>query len=245
MTKLLYLDEQELFKSTAHVTKITTEDSLMLVELDQTIFYPQGGGQPCDQGTISGSTAQMLVESVKKEGDAVVHKGKMLNGSFTVEENVLLAIDKQRRNFHSRLQTAGHVIDACLFALGITGLVPSKGYHFPDGPFDEYIGTLEHPEQLQTDVEQRANLLIKENRKVIIRYVEPENVEKECGYKPTFVPSIGKVRLVEIYGFPPIPCGGTHVRALGEIGPMTIKKISSKKGISRIAYQLAKNNNIV
>jgi len=221
MTELLYLRDQFTTTAAAQVEKIVIDDTVSLI-LNATIFYPQGGGQPCDTGTIASTTAKFQVTSVKKIDGIVNHFGRFLHGEMHPKETVTLSIDASKRKLHSRLQSAGHLVDAALHSLGLTHLEPLKGYHFPDGPYNEYQGIIDNPEEMKGKIEREANLLINRGLPVIV----------------TFAPD-GKTRFVTIKGYPPIPCGGTHVTSLQEIGSLTIRKLRSTKGLTRIAYAIA------
>ncbi len=101
--------------------------------MDGTIFYPQGGGQPYDQGVIESAKGKFLVEEVRFVDGIVKHIGMFERGSFEKGDEVTCHVDKARRDLHSRLHSAGHIVDMGMTELGL-GWIPGKGYHFPDGP---------------------------------------------------------------------------------------------------------------
>lgn len=110
-------------------------------------------------------------------------------------------------------------------------------HHFPDGPYVEYEGELGEVdiEKLKADLEATCNQLIQENRKTSIKFMDKEGMAKVCHFVPDYLPE-GKPARVVFYGDYGVPCGGTHVSQLGDIGKMIIRKIKAKKGKIKIAY---------
>lgn len=81
-TKLLYLEDFNLLQSEAVVTDISRDGERDIVVLDQTVFYPQGGGQPYDRGTIESPSKKFIIEEVRFADGIVKHIGKFEQGSF-------------------------------------------------------------------------------------------------------------------------------------------------------------------
>lgn len=225
-TILLYLSDMFLYKTSAKVVDlIETEDKKVAVLLDQTIFYPQGGGQPCDKGLIKSKDGAIFdVTEVWIKDGIVHHVGSFQKGNFQAEMNVQLEINKELRKLHSKNHTAGHLIDFGLNNLGIQ-LVSGKGYHFPVGPYVEYCGTLEQEEreQLIEPLQETINKIISLNLPVAIKATQ-----KDKNSQP--------MRSMLIHPYPAIACGGTHVGSTGEIGKIVIRKIKNEKGNLRISY---------
>jgi Ser-tRNA(Ala) deacylase AlaX len=236
MTKLEYLDDTYQFQSEAKVIEIKTTEKGIAVILDKTIFYPQGGGQPADNGKIVSDNAIFTVTDVRMdETGTVLHFGKFENGNFNNGDSVKLAIDIDRRKLNARLHSAGHLIDVAAAKTGLNWLKATKGYHFSDGPYVEYEGVIENPESYIPIVEKAANDLVEENMNVEIKEFSPE----ETKAKGLYAPEGKSARTVNFHGHEEIGCGGTHVKNSSEIGKITIRKISSKKGNTRIAYSLS------
>lgn len=137
-------------------------------------------------------------------------------------------VDAPRRQLNSRLHSGGHLLDMALVSLGITWK-PGKGYHFPDGPYVEYAGSLEgvDKEKLKTDIEVACRALIAANTPTSIAFLPEGEVN-------------GKPARVVLYGEHRIPCGGTHVNHLGEIGRMSIRKIKQDGPNIRIGYDVSR-----
>ena len=132
-TRLDYFENTYCFSSSAILLEILSlEDGKIALVLDATIFYPQGGGQPFDVGIISNDNGKFEVKEVRMKDGVVHHIGQFISGNFPPNQNVQLQIDVPRREFNARIHSAGHVIDVAMENIGIH-LVPTKGYHFPDG----------------------------------------------------------------------------------------------------------------
>lgn len=220
-TQLLYLQDMCKLNCQAHVVEIIQDADAQKVVLDKTVFYPQGGGQPADKGTIQNQETTFDVQSAFNENGTVYHKGTFQSGSFTPGTVVEVHVDPQVRALHNKNHTAGHLIDYGLANLGYS-LVSGKAYHFPQGPYVEYEGTLEQAEreQLQVSLEKAVNELVQQGLPVIITLLE-NNPNK-------------RAMLVE--GYAPILCGGTHVVNTKDIGYITIRKIKNEKGNLRVSY---------
>lgn len=209
-TKLFYLEDFDLFACDARVVDILEENGRSIILLDQTIFYPQGGGQPYDKGIIERPSAKFLVEEVRFVDGVVKHIGKFESGAFNVGDEVKCSVDSARRALHSRIHSAGHVVDMAVTALNLNW-VPGKGYHFPEGPYVEYVGSLGEMD--------------KEKMKEVFHFV------------PDYIPE-GKPARVVMYGDFGVPCGGTHVGNLGDIRHTIIRKIKAEGAHIRVAYDI-------
>ena len=170
-TTLLYLEDFNLLEAKAKVLDVVEESGKIIVVLDQTVFYPQGGGQPYDKGIINSQFAKFVVGEVRFIDGTVKHIGHFEGGAFSKEEVVGLVVDVERRKLNSRLHSAGHVVDMAIHALGLKW-VPGKGYHFPEGPYVEYIGSSEglDKERLKADIENLCNKFVQEGRKTELRF---------------------------------------------------------------------------
>lgn len=238
MTKLLYLEDWNQLEGKATVTEVTTYQDKPAIVLDQTIMYPQGGGQPWDTGTITGPSGGFKVEAIRFDAGIVYHMGQFTSGSIKAGEAVICAVDKERRILHSRIHSGGHILDMAVLALNLPW-VPGKGYHFPEGPYIEYAGTLGDvdKEKLKADIEAAANKCINENRAVTIRFMPKEKMHEVCHHVPDYLPE-GKPARVVMYGDFGVPCGGTHVNNLGEVGTLAIRKMKQDGDKIKIGYDV-------
>lgn len=124
-----------------------SKHGLYKVMVQSTVFYPQGGGQPSDTGTMVTNGNIFEVRHVQQGSDGIVeHIGDIIQGcisAFTVGTNVNLYLNIELRIINTRLHSAGHAIDAAFYRLGYKDRIhATKGYHFTDGPYVEYSGDL-------------------------------------------------------------------------------------------------------
>lgn len=237
-TKLLYLEDFNLLTCDAKVVDVSEENGRSVILLNQTIFYPQGGGQPYDKGIIEGSPVKFLVEEVRFVNGIVKHIGTFESGTLSVGDGVKCLVDRARRALHSRIHSAGHVVDMTVTAWKLNW-VPGKGYHFPEGPYVEYAGSFDglDKEKLKTDIENLCNKFVNENRETKLFFMDKKKMKEVCHFIPDYIPE-GKPARVVMYGDFGVPCGGTHVGHLGDIRHMIIRKIKADGAHIRVAYDI-------
>jgi len=237
-TKLLYLENMHDLTCTAYVDRVEQKDGRSVVYLDQTIFYPQGGGQPYDTGTIETEDTKFNVEEGRFIEGEVLHIGYFEGRPFIQGEDVHCQIDAERRQLHKRLHSAGHVLDMAVTKLGYDW-IPGKGYHFPDGPYVEYAGSLEglDKDEVISQLNKTMADLIASNPTTEVKFVTLEELHKLCRHVPDNLP-VGKPIRAVMYGDFAVPCGGTHVAALKDIGRVHIRKIKGGDVI-KISYEIS------
>ena len=116
-THLTYMEQSHLSQDTAQVIDvITLEDGRTSLILDKTIFYPQGGGQPYDQGTIKSVAGPGIldVQETRFKDGFVHHIGTLSEGSIKKGQTVSLHLDEERRSLNSKNHPAGHLIDLAI-----------------------------------------------------------------------------------------------------------------------------------
>jgi len=222
-TELLFRDDAYLKTATARV--ISSDDRGL--QLDRTVFYPLGGGQPGDTGSLIRENGERISIVDARKGaalDSVVHVPAAAASRPEVGETLALEIDWDRRYALMRLHTALHVI-SCVVVAPVTG-----GNISPDRArldFDIDMSLLE------------AEKIERETNALIARGVETETVwitDQELEARPDLVKTMsvqpprgaGRVRLLKIPGIDLQPCGGTHVRNIREIGAIRVLKIRSE-----------------
>ncbi len=222
----------------AVVVDVREHEGKIIVVLDQTVFYPQGGGQPYDTGIITSATSEFKVLETRYLNGEVLHIGEFTHERFTAGEKVTCKIDADRRALNTRLHSAGHLVDYALRELNISWKA-AKGYHFPQGPYDEYLGSLDglDKETFLKQLESKCNELIGRDTHTEVRFMSLEEMKDVCLFVPEAIPGNKPGRVV-MYGEKGIACGGTHVAHLGEIGKMIIRKIKQEGPIVRVAYAL-------
>lgn len=239
-THLLYLEDFNLLECQAKVLDVLKEEQRDVVILDRSVFYPQGGGQPYDQGIIESPSGKLLVEEVRFVEGLVKHIGQFESGTIEKDEEVKCVVEKERRQLHSRIHSGGHVLDMAVTALKLPW-IPGKGYHFPNGPYVEYQGSLEDldREKLKADLEELCNKFVAEDRKTTLHFMEKEKMHEVCHHVPDYLPE-GKPARVVMYGDFGVPCGGTHVSQLSELKQMSIRKIKPEGSMIRVSYDVAR-----
>lgn len=227
------------------------DDDAHVVITEKTIFHPQGGGQPSDVGTMTGpSGLSFVVSTVRKDvvrDGQVLHLGKFLSSddgaSSTFKEGDMVeqAIDVDKRLFHSRLHTAGHVLGAAvrhLLESKVEGFDELKASHFPDSASCEFQGLIEG--KWKEPIQARVDEYIAAGMPVEIEWWDVEEF-KNRGLErlmpdQSLVPEGEKFRVVNIVGAEVYPCGGTHVDTTDLCGETRVRKISRSKGQSRVSY---------
>ena len=235
MTELLFREDAYLKTTTARVVAVHERG----LELDRTVFYPLGGGQPGDMGALVRASGERIPIVDTRKGnvvDSVVHIPSAATGLAEVGETVNLEIDWARRYALMRLHTALHVM-SCVVVAPVTGgnMSPDKGRL----DFDIDMSLLD-----AAKIERETNALI-------ARGLDTETVwitDEELDARPDLVKTMsvqpprgaGRVRLLRIPGIDLQPCGGTHVKNIGEIGAIRVLKIRSEgKHNKRVEIALA------
>jgi alanyl-tRNA synthetase len=201
---------------------------------DQTIFYPQGGGQPSDQGVIEIEGQKVAVSFVEFSHGIVRHYVDADAQTPSLNASALFHIDADRRIHHAKLHTAGHFLTHIVEDL-FQDIKAIKGFHFPEGC---YVGL----NALAPDAMQDCMAQINEKMAADIAADLPikaclsdyETINRHTPHLAPFTPKDKPTRIVQIGDYLPLPCGGTHVRSLGELGKVTLTKIKK----DRLSYQL-------
>jgi Ser-tRNA(Ala) deacylase AlaX len=201
----------------------------------QTILYPRGGGQPSDTGTLALEHHEptFTVSLVRKAQDGrILHFGKPVNADaiFVEGQRVIQNVDGDRRDYHSRLHTGGHIVGLAMELL-FPDMKKIKANHAPGEACMEYEGLLynEHKPLIQAKVDE----LVKQDLPILISWVEDGSDLEGRGKNRE-----GPIRVASIGGLDQNPCGGTHVDRTSLAGPITIRKIGRQKGISRVSYEV-------
>ena len=219
MTDRLYYTDSYLKDFDASV--VERVDDGRLVYLDRTAFYPTSGGQPFDTGRLSG----IEVIDVVDEGERIAH---VLAGSLP-EGPTVGQVDWPRRFDHMQQHTGQHLLSAVLADL--------FGYQTIGVHFGQETSTLdlETGKLTQDQVdrsEERANEIVVENRAVDVTF---EEAGSAAGLrKPS--DRLGTLRVITIRDIDRSACGGTHVRATGEIGLIAIRKVERVRKAMRLEF---------
>jgi len=252
-TRLLYLEDTFVLEGTARVVKVLPQKpgvATLDVVLDQTLFYPGGGGQPCDTGVIStASGARYVVERVAPAADnhsVVVHTLSAAKAdALSPGDVVTLAVDAEKRILHAKLHTGGHLLDCCMARIGHP-MEPTKGMHFPTGTYVGYALTSDMPAEKRAAIvgqlNEEAARLIREGSAVRVELVPPAEARSRLGVAelPSYLPRDKPVRFVAVasqaVGY---PCAGTHLKTLAQLNSLTVTKITKKGHELRVSYTVS------
>ncbi len=234
-TITLFRNDAYLKQAKATVVAVTEEGDLVL---DQTLFYPMGGGQPGDRGVIrcAGKRDAVVIDSrnSKQVSGQIIHK--LEGGSELVAgDSVELLLDWEVRYRRMRVHTALHLLSVAL-PFPVTGgaigecLTDAK----IDGRLDFDIAEVAFTKESLT---QQLQAMIDKPATVTTQWItdaeldaQPELVKTMSVQPPR---GAGKVRLVNIDGLDLQPCGGTHLANIAEIGQLRVSKIENKGKINR------------
>lgn len=235
MTELLYQTDSYLQEFEADIVSVLNEDRAIV--LDRTAFYPGGGGQPCDFGTLQVDGLVYPVEKVKKQGDDVLH---FLGGEEalpSIGSTSRGTLDWVRRYKLMRTHTALHVLCGTIFrdyGAQVTGgnMEPLKGHL--DFEFATMRGELVREIDAAINKEAQAGRDIRVN---ILPRDEAFQIPDLIRTKINLLPEgISHVRTIEIVGLDLQADGGTHVRNTSEVGKIRVADYKSKGAINKRIY---------
>lgn len=243
MTKRLYLEDTYLFELDAMIVDSGSDERGAFIILGQTIFYPQGGGQPSDQGFLAGTDFRLYVTMVRNVDADVRHYIQDTVSEPLRGIKVRCLVDKDRRMLNARYHTAGHLLGNVVETI-YHDLKAMKGHSFPKEAYVEFA-RINQPLQSQSNglpdislLQMAINDAITKGHKTEIFEVDKESFEQRFYKLPYPIPDNKAFRVMDIESFPPVPCGGTHLSTISEIGSMAIGKIRAKDNGIRISYEV-------
>jgi misacylated tRNA(Ala) deacylase len=234
-TECLFRDDSYLKQCDARVLAITEQGGIVL---DRTVFYATSGGQPGDSGTLTTADGRKVPIATAVYTDAakseIAHVPAPGAPALKIGDAVTAALDWDQRHARMRMHTALHLLSAALpYAVtgGSVGERESRlDFDIPESGLDK--------DAITTAV----NEMIARNAAVSSRWITDEELAANPGLVKTMSVKppmgTGRVRLIEIAGLDLQPCGGTHVRATGEIGAVRVTQIE-KKGRQNRRVRLA------
>ncbi|WP_444996046.1 alanyl-tRNA editing protein [Aliikangiella sp. IMCC44359] len=224
MSNVLFQNDAYLKNCQAKVVKINSKGGIIL---DQTVFYPTGGGQPGDQGSLTFFDGSVSIATTVKDKDSgeIVHVPNEAQLLPKPGDLVTATIDWEKRYLHMQMHTALHLL-CSIIPCGVTGGQISA--HKSRLDFDAGETILD-----KTQITNQINQLIQNNYSVNSVWVD----DAELDSNPELVRTMsvkpprgnGKLRLLKIgENIDLQPCGGTHVKNTSEIGPISVSKIENK-----------------
>ncbi|AAY61628.1 threonyl and Alanyl tRNA synthetase second additional domain protein [Rickettsia felis str. Pedreira] len=234
MTIQLYLNNTYLFESKASILNYGEDEKGKFIILDQTIFYPQGGGQPSDQGVIQNDYFEANVTLVRQVDTEIRHYIGAASNEIPINSIINCLVDKNRRMLNSRYHTAAHLLGNIVEIL-YPMLKAVKGHSFPGEAYVEFQGDV--PVDV-TQIQNTVDQTIAKNNKTEIFETDPISFEQQFYKLPYIIPENKKFRVMRIGDMAPVPCGGTHLSSTTEIGKILIGKVKLKNNIVRISYEV-------
>jgi misacylated tRNA(Ala) deacylase len=235
MTDLLYLRDAYLRSFDAAVTAVRTDDDgVVSVALDRTAFYPTGGGQPHDTGTLGAAR----VVNVRKEGDLVWHTLEGMAPS--VGDAVSGELDWDRRHALMRTHCALHVLCGVIWnewRVPVTGGNMEPLAARMDFEFDPL------PEGFAARVEELVNAALAADHPIAVSFLPRDTALEDADLirtKVSLIPeSVPEIRVVDIVGLDKQADGGTHVASTAEVGRIKVVKLENKgKGNKRVRLEV-------
>lgn len=237
-----------------------------IVVLDRSVTHPQGGGQPADRGSLlwlgaSGAALEAPIVHVCKgppgsslAGGILLHLGGEAGRAVSERlpaqgARVLATVDAAWRAQCARLHSAGHLLDAAMRSLA-PHLEPGTGYHFPDRPSVQYSGKLNAAEcaDLMPRLQAGCDALIVRDAKTGVAVFKAGDAKTAEAAGATAGDSEGypegaTVRIISVGDAEnQCPCGGTHVERAGELAGLRILGIKSKKGTTKVTYDMGEGS---
>ena len=228
VTDRLYYHDSRLLEFEARVMAVSEgeREGQVLVTLDRTAFYPTGGGQPADSGTLGDAR---VVDCIDAEDAGVLHvvQGAVLEVGDTVHGKV----DWLRRLDHMQQHTGQHILSAAFVKLFDA---PTRSFRVLESECEIDVALDDPTDERIEQAVDLANQIIWEARPIQIRQVTSEQaaslpLRKEPARD-------GELRLIEIDDFDLTPCGGTHARSTGEVGVIAVRSWERAKGLTRIQF---------
>ena len=230
MTTKLYWHDSRLTQFPAQVVDYFVQDGQRVVVLDQSAFYPGGGGQPYDTGAIN--AARVLAVSIMDDGRMLHHLDSDI--PFKVGEEVMGEVDWSRRLEMLQQHSGQHILSQAFWQLFGA---ETRGFRIFDRVAEIDL-TLDAPPDELADAmvraEESANAVVFDDRAVRLHTATPAEAAQLPLRKESF--NTDCIRVVEIADFDWSPCGGTHAQRTGEVGLIAIRSWERAKRMTRVQF---------
>lgn len=230
MTTKLYWPDSYLTQFSAQVLDCFVQDGHRVVALDQSAFYPGGGGQPYDTGAIN--AARVMAVSTAEDGRILHHLESDV--PFRTGEAVAGVIDWPRRLEMLQQHTGQHILSQAFFQLFGA---ETRGFRIFEQVAEIDLTLDRSPDTLAAAIrqaEELANAVVFEDRAVRLHTVTPAEAAQLPLRKENF--NADCVRVIEIADFDWSPCGGTHARRTGEVGLIAVRGWERAKRMTRVQF---------
>jgi alanyl-tRNA synthetase len=226
-THRLYYSDSHLVEFEARVLEVSqTEDGRAAVSLDRTAFYPTGGGQPTDTGTLGNAR---VIECLDEEDGRVLHvcEGEVPAAGQLVRGRV----DWPRRLDHIQQHTGQHILSQAFVELYGA---QTRSFRMTDDACEIDVELADPSDERVERAVRRANEIVWNDRAVRVHLVTPEEAARLPLRKDSA--RAGELRVIEIEGFDFSPCGGTHAASTGEVGCVVARQWERAKGLVRVTF---------
>jgi alanyl-tRNA synthetase len=230
MTDRLYYHDSFLYDFDARVVEAFDSNGRTAIVLDRTAFYPTSGGQVHDLGMLQADGQQIpITEVVDDEEGRILH---FAAASLPVGMQVHGTVDAARRRDHVQQHSGQHVLSAAFIRLFN---MPTVSFHMGEESCTIDLESAGLSAAQAEKAELLANEVVAEDRPVGIRFVPLEEA-RQLGLRKLPPKQTGDLRLIDITDFDLTACGGTHVRATGQIGSILLRKIDKVKQGVRVEF---------
>jgi len=236
-THAIYLEDSYTKEMDANVLEVYPEgEKRWRVILELTVFYPMGGGQPTDQGTLTAEGWSGKVYMVMMKDGEIGHFVES-DTPPTVGTTVHGVIDWTRRYQNMRVHSAGHVVDLAMYGLSYSPktLVPMKGDHGKK-PYIVYQGVL--GKDIRQELEEKSNELVAKAINLTTAFVPFDELQKDAIYLQPGLPTNKPLRKLTLEGVGSVADGGTQVKNTSEVGNITIPQVSEENGNTVVVYRI-------
>jgi alanyl-tRNA synthetase len=227
-TEKLYFTDSSLLQFQAQVVFVDSVAGVDRVALDQTAFYPTGGGQPNDTGKLNDAD---VVDVIEEDDGTIFHVLKQ-SGRLLVGQSVEASIDKARRLDHLQQHSGQHILSQAFIQ---ACQAETRSFHL-----GAQTSTIDVEMQTPTDeamrqAEEIANAIIFDNRPMRVHLLDEAGAARLPLRKDSAIK--GLIRVIEVEDFDWSPCGGTHARQTGQIGLIAIQAFERvKSNLTRVEF---------
>src|SRR5437867_11511686 len=226
-TERLYYNDSRLLEFDARVIGVSQrDDGAVAITLDRTAFYPTGGGEPSDTGTLGEAR---VIDCIDVEDEGVLH---VIQGPVPdVDDTVHGKVDWLRRLDHMQQHTGQHILSAAFVRLFAA---PTHSFRVLEDECEIDLALDDPTDERVDQAVDLANQIIWECRPIQIRQVTTQEAASLPLRKEPA--RAGELRLIEIDEFDLTPCGGTHAHSTGEVGIIAVRSWERAKGLTRIQF---------
>ncbi len=241
ITKRLYRDDVYMREAEAVITGSFSHEGKSLITLDQTVFFPEGGGQSSDRGTLAGIPVEHVFE---KDGEIYHSLGGVISQSaLSIGQKVALSIDWDHRFDNMQRHCGEHILSG-IFYREYGGV--NRGFHMGEDYMTVDISLEENPDfttmtwEMAQDAELKSNEIIWQNLPMITSYFSSfeEAAAMPMRKKLSIESDISLVAIGSpMEGWGSVACCGTHPSHTGQVGMLKIFKVESNKGMFRVYFE--------